>query len=446
MSSSTIPASRVVFGSGGVTSSTGSTGASHISSTSGSSGGGGSGGSGGGGGSGGTVPGVGGTAPAIPVVIKAKDWVTNKQIKIPILENQCSPAAFRVWLIKFEKYLNFVELLEIWNSKYEDRPQVINGNTLYEENQWIECDDLVGQLLSTAVGENKMADGYVAQSYLDPWRKTWSLIKQYFMPTGNNATAIQAGKVSALWRKTDETFRTFIRRIDTEMAFLKSLGGEQPDYVLNGLLRGGADPDYKTAVILGMAANQSYEFIRDQLLEILPHPAQNGGGNLQGRVNNVTSGGGNKSGGKSKSKTRNTIKNLNSKFQNMAGYQSGEKRKVCKRCKNLGHHHSECRADLSKRCSVCGKFGHITAHCKFGGNKQSTPPTQYVFQGHTVSNQQPTGQQVFYTMEAMPNMANVLVSSSNVAHTVPPKNAMRTVTFNQNTGPGVNGAPGNVQG
>ena len=113
-----------------------------------------------------------------------------------------------------------MELLEIWNSKYEGRPQFINGNTLYEENQWIECDDLVGQLLSTTIGENKMADGYVAQSYLDPWRKTWSLIKQYFMPTGNNATAMQAGNVSALWRRTDGTFRTFIRRIDTEIAFL----------------------------------------------------------------------------------------------------------------------------------------------------------------------------------------------------------------------------------
>ena len=33
--------------------------------------------------------------------------------------------------------------------------------------------------------------------------------------------------------------------IDTEMAFLKSLGDEQPDYVLNGLLRGGAVPDFK---------------------------------------------------------------------------------------------------------------------------------------------------------------------------------------------------------
>ena len=118
--------------------------------------------------------------------------------------------------------------------KYEDRPQVANGNTKFQEEQWMECDQLVDQLLSTAVSENKMADGYVAQSHMDPWRKTWGLVNQYFMPTGNNAAALQAAKVSALWRRTDETFRNFIRRIDTEMAFLKSLGGEQPDYVLNG--------------------------------------------------------------------------------------------------------------------------------------------------------------------------------------------------------------------
>ena len=91
------------------------------------------------------------------------------------------------------------------------------------------------------------------------------------MPTANNATALQASMVSSLWRSTDETFRNLIRRIDTEMTFLKSLGGEQPDYVLNSLLRSGADPNFNTAV--GMAASQSYKFIRDQLLMILPHPA-----------------------------------------------------------------------------------------------------------------------------------------------------------------------------
>ena len=103
MSSSTIPASRVILGS------ISSTGVPSIPSNPGGSGGGGSGGGGGGGSSGGTVPSVGGTASAIPVVIKSKGCVTNKQIKIPVLENQCTPAAFRVWLIRFKKYLKFVE-------------------------------------------------------------------------------------------------------------------------------------------------------------------------------------------------------------------------------------------------------------------------------------------------------------------------------------------------
>ena len=139
------------------------------------------------------------------------------------------------------------------------------------------------------------------------------------MPTGNNATAIQAGKVCAL-KRMNETFRSFIKRIDMEMAFLKSLDGDQPDYVLNGLLRANSDSDMKTTVILGVAAGQSYEFIRDQLLMVLPHPAQHMGGvqDNQFRVNNVNSGGnfggnvngnsGNKSGGKFKSKSKNSIK------------------------------------------------------------------------------------------------------------------------------------------
>ena len=55
--------------------------------------------------------------------------------------------------------------------------------------------------------------------------------------------------------------------------------------MFNGQLRAGADPDCKTAVILGVAANQSHEFTRDQLLEVLTHPALNGDSNQQGRVN-----------------------------------------------------------------------------------------------------------------------------------------------------------------
>ena len=75
------------------------------------------------------------------------------------------------------------------------------------------------------------------------------------------------------------------------MAFLKNLGGGQPDYVLNGLLRVGGEPYFKTAVILGVAANQPYEFIRDKPLMVLPHPAQGGGGgggNMQNSAHNAS--------------------------------------------------------------------------------------------------------------------------------------------------------------
>ena len=71
------------------------------------------------------------------------------------------------------------------------------------------------------------------------------------------------------------------------MSFLKSLGGEQPDYALNGLLRPGTDPIFKTAV------NQSY------------------------------GGGGKKSGSKSKSKSKKPIKKLKFKYQNITVNQSG---------------------------------------------------------------------------------------------------------------------------
>ena len=102
-------------------------------------------------------------------------------------------------------------MLEIWNNKYKDGLQVFNGNTLYKEYQWVECDNLVGRLLSTAAGGNKMADCYVAQSYLDLWRTTWSLINQYFLPTGNKAMTLQEAGMSALWRRTNESFELYVK-------------------------------------------------------------------------------------------------------------------------------------------------------------------------------------------------------------------------------------------
>ena len=220
------------------------------------------------------------------------------------------------------------------------------------------------------------------------------------------------------------------------MDFLKSLGGEQPDYVLNGLLRAGADPDFKTAVILGMAANQSYEFIRDQMLKILPHPAQSsgGGGNMQHSTHNTSTGGEGKgkshnitsnskgpsgqrfdsSGGKSKSKSRNRNKNQNNQFTNDRFQES------CFRCKNKGHHHSECRADLSKKCLACNKIGHLAKDCRLVRNATSnrhTPP------GSTVP------QQIFYTMVPTSTPQN----PQNL-----PQNPLRTITIPPNFQSGVN--------
>ena len=49
---------------------------------------------------------------------------------------------------------------------------------------------------------------------------------------------------------------------------------------------------------------QPYEFIRDQLLIILPHPAQGGGGNMQNSAHNTSTGGDGK--GKSNNITSNS--------------------------------------------------------------------------------------------------------------------------------------------
>ena len=75
MISSEILASRVIFG----TTSSAASRSEHSTPSIPSS-------SGGGGDSGGTASGVVGTA---------RDWLTNKQIKISLLENDCSPAALK---------------------------------------------------------------------------------------------------------------------------------------------------------------------------------------------------------------------------------------------------------------------------------------------------------------------------------------------------------------
>ena len=235
---------------------------------------GGSGGSGGGSGTGGGFP----TFPTIPSVIKASDWITNKQIKVPILEDGCNTAEFTSWKVKFERYLKFSKVLEVWECKFEDRPDLSDGfSTQFDVDQWLELDELVGQLLFESVKKNKISDGYVSQTVNDPWRKTWSSIYQYYVPTGNNAMALQSSRVGSLWRREDETCRIFIKRLDTENALLKSLGGVKEDYVLNNVLLGSADPEYKPLVIIGIENKESYETVRDMLLRAMPHPARVGG-------------------------------------------------------------------------------------------------------------------------------------------------------------------------
>ena len=70
-------------------------------------------------------------------VVKASDWITNKQIKVPILVNDVSPAEFRAWVIKFEKYLKFSKVLELWDREYHDISDVSDGFlTQFDKDQW----------------------------------------------------------------------------------------------------------------------------------------------------------------------------------------------------------------------------------------------------------------------------------------------------------------------
>ena len=73
------------------------------------------------------------------------------------------------WMVKFERYLRFSKVLEVWNTSYDDRPVVSDGiSTQHEEEQWEELDELVGQLLYESVKKNKIADGFITQTVNDP--------------------------------------------------------------------------------------------------------------------------------------------------------------------------------------------------------------------------------------------------------------------------------------
>jgi hypothetical protein len=217
-------------------------------------------------------------------------------------------------MVKFEKFLRFNKIFHIWSSSYDTRPTVSDGvSSKFDEDQWLELDELVGQLLGDSVTKNKIADGFITQTVNDPWRKTWSKIYQHFVPSGNNATATQSVRVCSLSRQQHENCRMFIKRLDQEYALLLSLGGVQEDYILNELLLGAADPEYKPLVILGIDSKESYDTVRDKLLRAMPHPSATSKKSKkdEARANNLIAPSNSKSGGKKGSKNKNSIKNLN---------------------------------------------------------------------------------------------------------------------------------------
>ena len=72
------------------------------------------------------------------------------------------------------------------------------------------------------------------------------------------------------------------------MANLRALGGDQPEYVLTGLLRDNADTEYRTLILISINKEEPYEIIRDELLKLLPHPSQKKSKYHNNQVNSVT--------------------------------------------------------------------------------------------------------------------------------------------------------------
>ena len=365
-----------------------------------------------------------------PTVISACDYITNKQIKIPMLENSTNSGIFRVWLIKFEKYLDFIKVIDVWKTKYENRPTVANGSPIHEVEQWLEKDKLIAQLLFQAVGNNKITDGYITQTAADPWRKTWSLITQFFIPTGNNATATQSKKISDLVRYDTESFRNFIARIDGEMANLRALGGDQPEYVLTGLLRDNADTEYRTLILISINKEEPYEIIRDELLKLLPHPSQKKSKYHNNQVNSVTI---NNKSREKVFKANNSIKKSNPKYQNnIRNLTNNKQLKSCIKCNLFGHTHKECRTDMSKKCASCNKMGHLAHECRSrrntrnynqsSNNYQPQFPQQYMITQS--QNQFPADISTYNTNTT--NNGQTL-NNNNV---LPTDRPIRTVTFN----------------
>ena len=94
---------------------------------------------------------------------------------------------------------------------------------------------------------------------------------------------------------------------------------------------------------------------------------------------------------------------------------------------------------MNKKCNTCGKMGHTSSTCTRGNtsnNKSShyKPPHQN-FQSHNVNT---SNQPVYYTMEPVITPPQQYANVTNAL----PKSGMRTVTFNQFSGPGVSGSNG----
>ena len=178
----------------------------------------------------------------------------------------------------------------------------------------------------------------------------------------------------------------------------------------------------------------------------MPHPAATEKDKKdETRVNNLIGPSNSKSGGKKGSKTKNSIKNLNSKFQHPYG---GDREK-CSRCLNFGHNAKECKSNVSKKCSFCNKFGHVVSECRTAKRESSGNNNRN--NGNTVANSIPpsfstvhTSAGQMYMVDAATYHTYMAQSLANNNSNVPNNNfavlgsqpdaktSIRTVTFPAN--------------
>ena len=65
--------------------------------------------------------------------------------------------------------------------------------------------------------------------------------------------------------------------MDSENTVPERPGGIKEDYVLNDILLGASDPEYKPQVIIGIESKEPYETDTNMMIRDMPHPAQGGG-------------------------------------------------------------------------------------------------------------------------------------------------------------------------